>query len=89
MKNDRQLQCDVLAELDRESSLPRGTIGAEVHHGTVKLSGSVADEASKNLAELTVRRVEGVSTVIIDLQVKGGAAPSRVVQGARRIPQPA
>lgn len=89
MKNDRQLQHDVLEELDRESGIARGTIGAEVHHGTVKLSGSVTDETIKNLAELAVRRVDGVSTVIIDLRVQGGAAPARMVQGQRRIPQPA
>ena len=50
MKNDRQIQHDVVAELDREQSVITGTIGVEVHHGVVKLAGHVNDQATMKCA---------------------------------------
>jgi len=76
MKNDMQMQQDVLAELDREQNVITGSIGVEVHHGVVKLAGRVSDYAIRQNSELAARRVDGVTSVIMDIDVAGaGAAP--------------
>jgi osmotically-inducible protein OsmY len=76
MKNDMQIQRDVVAELDGEQNVINGTIGVEVHHGVVKLAGSTSDYAIKKDAELAAGRVDGVTTIIMDIDVTGaGAAP--------------
>lgn len=41
MKNDTQIQREVLAELDRDDNVPAGAIGVEVHCGVVKLAGCI------------------------------------------------
>ena len=70
MKNDMQIQQEVLAELDRDDNIPAGAIGVEVHHGVVKLAGCVSDAAIKTSAELAARRVAGVTSVIMDMGVE-------------------
>ena len=72
MKNDRQIQHDVVAELDREQSIITGAIGVEVHHGVVKLAGRVRDRAIKQNAEIAARRVFDVTSVVMDIDVTGG-----------------
>ena len=74
MKNDTQIQRDVLAVLDREPNVIAGTIGVEVHHGVVKLAGRVSDSAIMKNAELAAGAVDGVTTVVMDIDVAGAAA---------------
>jgi osmotically-inducible protein OsmY len=74
MKNDTQIQQDVVAQLDRENVIT-GTIGVEVHHGVVKLAGRVGDDSIKKSAELAAGRVDDVTKVIMDVDVGAGAAP--------------
>src|ERR1700682_4599566 len=74
MKNDMQIQQDVVAELDREQNVTTGTIGVEVHHGVVKLAGRVGDSEIKKDAELAASGVEGVTTVVMDIDVAGAGA---------------
>jgi osmotically-inducible protein OsmY len=71
MKNDMQIQQDVLAELDREQNVIAGTIGVEVHHGVVKLAGRVSDSTIRKSAELAAGGVDGVTTVVMDIDVAG------------------
>ena len=52
MKNDMQIQQDVVAQLDHAQNVITGTIGVEVHHGVVKLAGRVGDSSIKKDAEL-------------------------------------
>ena len=76
MKNDMQIQQDVLAELDHEQNVTAGTIGVEVHHGVVKLAGRVSDSATRKSAEVAASGVDGVTTVVMDIDVAGaGSAP--------------
>jgi osmotically-inducible protein OsmY len=67
MKNDRQIQHDVTAEIEHDPSVPAGAIGVEVHHGVVKLAGRTLDSEMKKSAELAALRVEGVSNVVLDM----------------------
>jgi osmotically-inducible protein OsmY len=72
MKNDRLIQQEVLAELDRDRNIMKNTIGVEVHHGVVKLAGRVDDPAIRRNAELAARRVADVTSVVMDIDVSGG-----------------
>ena len=73
MTNDLQIQHDVLAELGQERNVVAGTIGVEVHHGVVKLAGRVRDRAIKQNAEIAAHRVFDVTSVVMDIDVTGGA----------------
>jgi osmotically-inducible protein OsmY len=70
MKNDTQIQQEVVAELEQDESLPAGSIGVEVHHGVVKLAGRISDAETKKRAALNARRVEGVTGIILDLGIE-------------------
>jgi len=67
MKNDIQIQQEVLAELERDETLPAGSIGVEVHHGVVKLASRIGDTDTKKRAALDARRVDGVTGIILDM----------------------
>ena len=81
MKNDTQIQSDVVAQLDRAQNVVTGTIGVEVHHGVVKLAGRVGDDSIKKTAEIAAGRVDDVTKVIMDVDV--GAAAAAGGKGAR------
>ena len=77
MKNDVQIQQEVLAELDREHNIIAGTVGVEVHHGVVKLAGRVRDDTTRENSEVAAHRVDGVTSVVMDVDVTGtGTGPS-------------
>ena len=67
MKNDIQIQQEILAELDRDGNLPPQSVGVEVHHGIVKLAGRNNDPAMKKSAEMAARRVSGVRRIVLDM----------------------
>lgn len=84
MKNDMQIQQEVLAELDREQDVINGTIGVEVHHGVVRLAGRVSNYAIKKKAELAAGRIEDVTTVVMDIDVTGiGTTPQSAAEITR------
>jgi osmotically-inducible protein OsmY len=70
MKNDAQIQQEVLAELERDENVPAGAVGVEVHHGVVKLAGRINDDTTKKSAVLDARRVDGVTGIVVDLGVE-------------------
>lgn len=67
MKNDTQIQQEVIAELERDENVPTGAVGVEVHHGVVKLAGRINDNTTKKSAVLDARRVDGVTGIILDM----------------------
>jgi osmotically-inducible protein OsmY len=69
MKNDIQIQQEVIAELDHENQVPRGSVGVEVHHGIVKLAGAPATATTKEIAADAARRVDGVTKVVLDMGI--------------------
>jgi osmotically-inducible protein OsmY len=89
MKNDMQIHQDVVAQLDHAQNVVTGTIGVEVHHGVVKLAGRVGDSSIKKDAELAASGVDGVSTVVMDVDVgvagavRPAADTARVAETAR------
>lgn len=69
MKNDVLLQHDVVVQLERELHIDNNAIGVEVHNGVVKLAGCVRDLATVRNAERVARNVDGVTTVLLDIDV--------------------
>lgn len=69
MKIDRKLQEDVLKELDWEPSVDASHIGVEVRDGVVTLQGKVESYAQKWAAERAAKRVTGVKSLAIELEV--------------------
>lgn len=69
MKTDKQIQSDVLAELQWEPSVNAAHIGVEVKDGVVTLSGHVDNFAEKWAAERAAKRVKGVAALAIDMDV--------------------
>ncbi|GAB3253376.1 BON domain-containing protein [Chitinimonas naiadis] len=69
MKTDAQLQADVMAELQREPWIAGSQIKVLVEYGIVTLRGQLASHADRWDAERAVQRVEGVRSLVIELQV--------------------
>jgi osmotically-inducible protein OsmY len=85
MKNDIQLQHNVLAQLEHECHLGDNAIGVEVHHGVVKLAGCVRDHATRQRVEFAVRHVEGVATVVMDIDVVSTPPDRRLARDVARL----
>jgi len=69
MKNDTDLQSDVMAELAWEPSIHSQDIDALVHDGIVTMTGNVPTYWEKLAAEEAVKRVCGVRGVAEELKV--------------------
>jgi len=70
MKTDKELQRDVLQELEWEPSVDPAHIGVSVKDGVVALSGQVTSYWEKYAAEKAAKRVYGVRAVANELDVK-------------------
>jgi len=70
MKKDKELQLEVLEELDWDPSVNAENIGVTVTDGVVTLTGDVSSYFEKVAAEKAVKRVAGVEAVAEELQVK-------------------
>jgi osmotically-inducible protein OsmY len=67
MKNDTQIRQEVIAELEQDEVLSSDSIGVEVHHGVVKLASCNSDSEIKQRAVRSVRRVDGVTGIILNM----------------------
>jgi osmotically-inducible protein OsmY len=88
MTNDMEIKREVLAQLDREPSVVAGTIGVEVHHGVVKLAGRVSDSAITVSAKRAAGSVDGVTTVVMDIDVTASNASLQSGGGIRAATSP-
>src|SRR4029453_4596180 len=70
MKTDKQMQQDVMAELDWEPSVNAAQIGVEVSDGVVTLLGHVDSYAEKITAERAAQRVSGARAIAVQIEVK-------------------
>jgi osmotically-inducible protein OsmY len=73
MKNDAQIQKDVIDQLNWEPVLYAAEIGVAVKNGIVTLSGIVDTYTKKLAAEQAAKRIAGVRAVAEDIQV--GVSP--------------
>ena len=69
MKNDAQIQKDVMAQLNWEPILNAEQIGVSVKDGIVTLTGIVDSYTQKITAERAAKKVTGVKAVAEDIQV--------------------
>ncbi len=69
MKTDKQLQSDVIAELNWERSINANKIGVEVNQGVVTLAGHVDSYSDKINAESAAQRVAGVKALVVEMDV--------------------
>jgi osmotically-inducible protein OsmY len=70
IKTDREIQQDVLSELDWDSRIDETDVGVEVDAGVVTLTGTVDSLAKKIAAAEAAHRVVGVLDVADDIRVK-------------------
>jgi osmotically-inducible protein OsmY len=78
MKTDSVIKQDVDAELRWSPEVDDTDIATKVSDGVVTLAGYARSYFEKHQAELSVKRVAGVTAVVNDLQVqsRGGTAPT-------------
>ncbi len=69
MKNDLEIQADVLAELRWDPKINAPQIGVEVSNGVVTLSGYVESYLEKIGAEIAAKRVIGVGAIAQEIKV--------------------
>jgi osmotically-inducible protein OsmY len=70
MKTDKDLQHDVLAELEWEPSVEASKIGVTAEKGVITVTGYVSSYTEKMEAEKVAKRVVGVQAVANDLEVR-------------------
>ncbi len=83
-RTDGQVEMDVVHALDAEAALKQDWITAGTVQGEVTLSGTVASDANRQLAESTASKIPGVTKVVNNLKVgdpqtasQDGAAPAQ------------
>ena len=69
MRTDQQLRNDVLDQLKREPGIHEMDIATAVKSGVVTLSGQVRTFAEKFAAVRAIERLQGVATVLDELEV--------------------
>lgn len=70
MKSDYQLKQDVIAELEWDPAINADAIGIAVNDGVVTASGHIDSYAEKRAIEKALKRVSGVNTIALDLEVR-------------------
>lgn len=75
MKTDKQLQDDVIAELEWDPIVDSADIGVAVVDGVVSLNGYVPSYSQKLAAERAARRVAGVKAIAEEIKVRFASDP--------------
>jgi osmotically-inducible protein OsmY len=70
MKTDKQIKQDVERELEWDPTVNAAGIGVEVRDRIVTLAGHLGSYSEKLAAEKAAQRVEGVSAVVVELDVR-------------------
>lgn len=70
MRPDPELKTDVIAELGWDPAINATAIDVHVEQGVVRLTGQVTRLADRPVIERAVRRVYGVRSIVLDLDVK-------------------
>lgn len=84
MKNARDIQSGILAELERDGRLGSAGIGVEVVRDVVTLTGSVPDQAKIAVAAEVALGVAGVHDIANELTVADGARDDAAIAHAVR-----
>ncbi|MEK6398592.1 MAG: BON domain-containing protein [Terriglobus sp.] len=84
--SDAQVEANVLKAFASDSRLANQSINTSTVFGTVTLTGSVTDDASRSAAEQVAARVDGVKKVVSQLTVGEPATASNDPSDANMMP---
>src|SRR5436305_15276441 len=68
-RTDAEVASDVQTKINGDSNIPDKQLNINANNGVVTLTGSVASDAARNAAANDAAQVEGVKTVVNNLQV--------------------
>src|SRR5215831_18522662 len=77
---DAQVASDVQNKINGDSNIPDKQLNINANNGVVTLTGSVATDAARNAAANDAAQVEGVKTVVNNLQVAPASASDQTMQ---------
>jgi len=72
-RTDAQVASDVQNKINGDSNIPDKQLNINANNGTVTLTGNVSTDAARNAAANDAAQVEGVKTVVNNLQVGAGS----------------
>ncbi|MGZ4875491.1 MAG: BON domain-containing protein [Candidatus Angelobacter sp.] len=73
-RTDAQVASDVQNKINGDSSIPDKQFNINANNGTVTLTGTVASDAARNAAANDAAQIEGVKTVVNNLEVAPASA---------------
>ena len=72
-RTDAQVASDVQNKINGDSNIPDKQLNINATNGTITLTGNVSTDAARNAAANDAAQVEGVKTVVNNLQVVAGS----------------
>jgi hypothetical protein len=79
-RTDAQVASDVQNKINGDSSIPDKQLNINANNGTVTLTGTVATDAARNAAANDAAQIEGVKTVVNNLEVAPASAANQTPQ---------
>lgn len=79
-RTDAQVASDVQNKINGDSSIPDKQLNINANNGVVTLTGTVASDAARNAAANDAAQIEGVKTVVNNLEVMPASAASQPPQ---------
>jgi hypothetical protein len=77
---DAQVASDVQNKINGDSSIPDKQLNINANNGVITLTGTVASDAARNAAANDAAQVEGVKTVVNNLEVAPASAANQTAQ---------
>jgi len=79
-RTDAQVASDVQNKINGDSSIPDKQLNINANNGVVTLTGTVASDAARNAAGNDAAQIEGVKTVVNNLEVAPASAANQTAQ---------
>jgi len=79
-RSDAQVASDVQNKINGDSSIPDKQLNINANNGVVTLTGTVASDAARNAAANDAAQIEGVKTVVNNLEVAPASAANQTTQ---------
>lgn len=77
---DAQVASDVQNKINGDSNIPDKQLNINANNGVVTLTGTVASDAARNAAANDAAQIEGVKTVVNNLEVAPASASNQTAQ---------
>lgn len=77
-RSDAQIASDVQGKINNDNNVPDKQVTINANNGVITLSGNVSSEAARNAAAGDAAQVEGVKTVVNNLEVGPATTASNV-----------